>query len=359
VNGGPMNRGGIEAFMMNYVRHVNLKIVHIDFAVIGAERVAYDDELEMLGCDIFRLPRKSKHPIQFQRQLKKILIYGQYQIIHSHADAMSCWILKVAKECNIPVRIAHSHNTEHLTRKPVKYFLNELARKRINQYATERFACSEEAGKWLFGEARFTTIRNAIDTIQFEFDAEKRRSVREKYHILEGQILLGHVGRFDTQKNHFFLIEVFSELVRKCELYRLMLVGDGWLRKDIEMVIREKNLSDKVILAGQQASTSEYYSAFDLFVFPSLFEGLGFVLIEAQANGLSCVCSENVPKATNLSGSDRMFYLQIEKDKWIEQVLKMKIPPRYDGVSIVTESGYDIAREAQKLEERYLELANR
>ena len=124
VNGGPMNCGGIETFMMNYVRHMNSNVVHIDFAVTGLEKGAYDEELEALGCKIYRLPKKSKHPIEYQKKLKEVYSNGQYEIVHSHADAMSCWVLKVAKECGVPVRIAHSHNTQHLTTNPIKYQFN-------------------------------------------------------------------------------------------------------------------------------------------------------------------------------------------------------------------------------------------
>lgn len=359
VNGGPMNRGGIEAFMMNYVRHMNHAAVHIDFAVTGLEKGAYDDELESLGCRIYRLPQKSKHPIAYQKKLKKVFRDSKYGIVHSHADAMSCWVLKVAKECGVPVRIAHSHNTQHLTTNPIKFQINEFARKNINKYATNRFACSNEAGKWLFGNAPFKVIHNAIDTGEFAFDIDKRKALREKYGISDDAILLGHVGRFDTQKNHAFLIDMFAELAKENDNYKLMCVGDGWLRSDIEKQISENNLTDKVILAGQQENAHDYYNAFDLYVFPSLFEGLGFVLIEAQANGLTCISSDGVPQETNLSGADKMLYLPLEKQAWVDKVIELGKPTRYDGGKYVVEYGYDITHEAKKLEDMYLTLAEK
>lgn len=359
VNGGPMNRGGIEAFMMNYLRHMDLNRIHIDFAVRGPEKGTYDDELESLGCKIYRLPQRSKHPIHFQKELKNVLKMGDYQIIHSHADAMSCWILKVAKECGVPVRIAHSHNTQHLTTNLIKFQLNEVARKNINKFATDRFACSEAAGKWLFGDSSFKVIHNAIDTKDYAFDLKKRNLIREKFGVSDETILLGHVGRFDTQKNHAFLIEMFATISKKNANYKLMCVGDGWLRKDIENSIQQNDLSEKVILAGQQENARDFYNAFDLYVFPSLFEGFGFALIEAQANGLTCVCSERVPKETNVSGNYKMFYLPLEKVQWVNKLLDLGRPDRYDGGNCVVEHGYDINCEAIKLENYYLELAEK
>lgn len=357
VNGGPMNRGGIETFMMNYVRHMDFNVVHIDFAVTGFEKGAYDDEIISMGCKIYKLPKKSKHPIAYQRSLRDVFSNGKYEIIHSHADAMSCWILKVAKECGVPVRIAHSHNTHHLTTNPFKFRINEFARKNINKYATNRFACSNEAGKWLFGDSLFAVIHNAIDTKEFAFDINKRKALREKYGVSEDTILLGHVGRFDTQKNHTFLIDMFAELSKKSNNYKLLCVGDGWLRDNIEKQIEDNDLTDKIILVGQKENARDYYNAFDLYVFPSLFEGLAFVLVEAQANGLTCLSSNEVPQETNLSGEDKMLYLPLEKQAWVEKLLELGKVDRYDGEKCVVEHGYDITREAKKLENIYLALA--
>lgn len=356
VNGGPMNRGGIETFMMNYLRHMNLNRIHIAFAVRGPEKGAYDDELESFGCKIYRLPQRSKHPIRFEKELKEVLRKGNYQIIHSHADAMSCWILKIAKECGIPIRIAHSHNTQHLTTNPVKFQFNEFARKNINKYATESFACSDAAGKWLFGSTSFKVIHNAINTNDYAFDIQKRSLIRKKYGVSEDTILLGHVGRFDTQKNHTFLIEMFTTLSKKNSNYKLMCVGDGWLRQDIENAIQQNNLKEKVILTGQKENAKDFYNAFDVYVFPSLFEGLAFVLIEAQANGLTCVSSDTTSQETNLSGIDKMIYLPLEKKKWVDKLLDLGRPSRYDGAQYIVEHGYDINFEAEKLENMYLEM---
>lgn len=199
-------------------------------------------------------------------------------------------------------------------------------------------------------------IHNAIDSKQFAFDIDKRQAIRNQYGISENTILLGHVGRFDNQKNHAFLISVFTELVKNNDNYKLMCIGDGWLREDIEKQIKENDLKDKVILAGWQENAGDFYNAFDLYVFPSLFEGLSFVLIEAQANGLACVCSDQVPQETNLSGTEKMRYLPLDKHVWVESLLKIGKPDRYDGEKYIIEQGYDIVHEARKLENIYIEM---
>ena len=152
---------------------------------------------------------------------------------------------------------------------------------------------------------------------------------------------------------------MFAELAKENDNYKLMCVGDGWLRCDIERQIRENNLTDKVILTGQQENARDYYNAFDLYVFPSLFEGLSFVLIEAQANGLTCISSDGVPQETNLSGTDKMLYLPLEKQAWVDKVIELGKPIRYDGEKYVVEHGYDITHQAKKLEDMYLALAEK
>lgn len=228
VNGGLMNRGGIESFMMNYYRHFDRSKIQIDFAVhdAGGEGF-YDHEIESMGGHIFHLPRKFTHPFSYANDLRKIINTGEYKIVHTHMDAMGAWVLKVAKECGVPVRIAHSHNTQHLTSNPIKLYFLEMARRDIVKYATERMACSEAAGKWLFGDYPFTVVHNAIDADKFVFNAAVRQQVRSELGISDNEFVIGHIGRFDIQKNHVFLINLFAKLLRIIPSARLVLVGGG------------------------------------------------------------------------------------------------------------------------------------
>lgn len=357
VNGGLMNRGGIESFMMNYYRHFDRDLIQIDFIVHKDYGCGYyDNEIRSMGGRIFELPKKSKHPFIYNYKLKRILKDGHYKIIHTHMDAMGAWVLKAAKECRIPVRIAHSHNTQHLSTNPIKLIFLERARKVINRYATLRMACSNEAGKWLFGDQTFQVVYNAIDTRKFYYSMSYRNEIRQKWNIEETDFLIGHVGRFDTQKNQPFLIDAMANLISHYSHLKLMFVGEGPQMDEVRKTVAHKGISDNVIFVGVRDDAYKYYNAFDLFVLPSLFEGLGIVAIEAQINGCLSVLSNKVPSVVNISGNAE--FLPLNKNKWIKQIDEIihehhiREKAKFD----VEETGYDIHQEAAKLQKKYLEL---
>lgn len=356
VNGGLLNRGGIESFMINYYRNIDKKKVHIDFLVHGYGKGKYDDEILSNGSDILHVPTKSKHPFLYVKTLKKIFSSGKYKIVHSNVDAMSCWILKIAKECKVPVRIAHSHNTDHLTDNKIKYFINELARKKICKYTTNCFACSNAAGKWLFNNHNFQVIPNAIDLDKFKFSKKERSIIRKKLNIANDEMLIGHVGRFDSQKNQIFLLEIFNELNKKNKKCKLLLIGDGDKKRNIEKYVRYNGLNDKVIFLGNRKDVWKFYSAMDIFLLPSLFEGLPVVLIEAQINGLKIISSNNVPEEANMVSENRMQFLPLEHKAWINQILKINTMEHYldEKSKICTE--YNIKIASKKLQDFYMEV---
>lgn len=357
VNGGIMNRGGIESYMMNYFRHIDKECFQIDFIVHGYQEGVFDAEIENAGSRIYRLPVKSKEPLRYNALLKKVLSENRYDIIHSHVDAMSCWILKVAKECGVPVRIAHSHNTNHLTTNKLKYVINEYARKKITKYATHCFACSKVAGEWLFGEHPFDVIRNAIGLDQFVFSVDTRQKIRTELGIAEDDFVIGHVGRFDDQKNHRFLVDVFNVVYQKNPRAKLLLIGAGKLKEEIEEKVRTHGIADRVLFLGSQQEVCKFYNIMDLFVFPSLFEGLGIVLIEAQANGLVSLASEMVPPEVN--HDDAVTFVPLERELWAEQILisMKKTNDRHNEyMEELRRDGYDIVKAVQKLENKYWEL---
>lgn len=352
VNGGLMHRGGIESYMMNYYRNIDRDKVQFDFIVHGYEKGEYDDEITDMGGKIFHVPTKSKHPLKYKKELKKIFKNNDYKIIHSHLDAMSAWVLKEAKRCGIPVRIAHSHNTQHLTTNKIKFAVNEYARKNINRFANCRCACSPDAAKWLFGTEDVIYVKNAIDTDKFKFDENVRNSVRAELGI-GNELVIGHVGRFDYQKNHEFLVEVLSKVVNVKNDAKLLLVGDGILRADIEKQIAELGLNDNVIMLGVRDDACRIFNAFDIFALPSRFEGLGIVLIEAQANGLKCIASEVVPQEANAGNNVK--YLPFDTELWSKEIVDTDITRNVD-IKLLHDRGYDIKNEALKLQEMYLKL---
>lgn len=353
VNGGLMHRGGIESYMMNYYRNIDRNKVQFDFIVHGYEKGEYDDEITAMGGRIFHVPTKSKHPLKYKKELRKIFKNNDYKIIHSHLDAMSAWVLKEAKECGIPIRIAHSHNTQHLTTNKIKFAINEYARVNINKYANYRCACSTDAARWLFGTDDVIYIKNAIDLNKYAFDENERTAVRAELGI-GNEFVIGHVGRFDYQKNHEFLLNVFSRIVKNSKDSKLILVGDGVLRNDIEKHISELGLNENVIMLGIRDDVSRIFNAFDLFLLPSRFEGLGIVLIEAQANGLKCIASEVVPSEAN--AGNNVMYLPFDDKKWCEEILNTNLNRKAD-ISLLRERGYDIKIEADKLCKMYLKFS--
>lgn len=360
VNGGLMNRGGIESYMMNYYRHFDRSKIQIDFIVHDAGGYGYyDEEIKQMGGRIFVLPKKSTHPFTYIHQLKKILNNGEYKIIHTHMDAMGAWVLKAAKECGIPVRIVHSHNTQHLTTNPIKLFFLEQARKNINKYATHRMACSNVAGKWLFGDEPFTVVHNAIEVEKFAFKEEERKRIREMYGVNEDEFLIGHVGRFDNQKNHSFLLDVFADVVKEKPNCKLMLVGEGHLMQNIKEKVSRLKLDKNVIFTGVRDDAYKYYNAFDTFVLPSLFEGLGIVAIEAEMNGCPTILSDQVPQATKIA--QNVAYLALTHDVWVHEILlEIQNSKGREGASFdIFNSDYNIINESKKLQSLYIDLWNK
>lgn len=360
VNGGPLNRGGIESYMMNYYRNFDRDKIQIDFVSIGLERAAYDDEINSLGGKIYYIPKKSKNYIGYIKALREIFKSEKYRIVHTHMDAMGMTVLKEAKKCNIPIRIAHSHNTQHLTNNTIKLRVNEYARKNINKYATHMFACSEAAGRWLFGDEAFEEgkvciVKNAINIEKFDFNIEQRSFLRNKYGILNDEIVIGHVGRFDYQKNHDFLINVFKKVTIKDNKYKLMLIGDGHLKNKIEEKINILGIKENVILTGAVNNAFEYFNAFDMFILPSVFEGLPVVGIEAQANGLACFVSNNITKEICINPN--VDFLPIDNTNiWVKNLMKEKSQKRIDNNELILKSGYDIKQEATILQKKYISL---
>lgn len=360
VNGGLMNRGGIESYMMNYYRHFDHRKVQVDFIVHDAGGYGYyDEEIKKMGGQIFVLPKKSTHPFSYIYKLKKILRGGNYKIIHTHMDAMGTWVLKAAKECKIPVRIAHSHNTQHLTTNPLKLFFLEKARRNINKYANYRMACSEVAGKWLFGNFPFTVVYNAIETDKYKFDKTFRKEVRKEYEIHDHDFLIGHVGRFDSQKNHIFLIDFFSEIVKVLPNCKLMLVGEGHLIEVVKKKIHELHLNDNVIFIGVRDDVFKYYNAFDLFVLPSLFEGLPVVAIEAEANSCPAMLSAEITKEVKIVAN--VSFVELNEKLWASNIVSFieNYTGREEANVDIGESGYDIKNEARKLQNFYIDLWNK
>ncbi len=348
-----MGRGGLETMLMNAYRHIDREKLQFDFLVHRDFRADYDDEIESLGGKIYHLPRLNPFSPAYHRELDAFFrMHREYRIVHCHLDCMSAIPLSAAKKAGVPVRIAHSHNSNQ--DRNWKFILKRLYMRKIPSSASHFFACSQEAGEWMFPGQTFTVIRNGINSDAFSFNPHTRSSLRQALGIDE-QLLFGHVGRFAPQKNHVFLITVFHKIYMQNPDARLLLVGDGELRNQIEEQVNQLNLENAVIFVGSQANTAPYYQAMDLFILPSLYEGLPLVLVEAQASGLPCVISDQVsPECMITQDLVSVQNLDASPVKWADHILRRTCSNRISHAEEVKARGYDITETAKWLETFYL-----
>ena len=350
-----MQRGGLETFIMNHYRAIDRSRIQFDFLVHRLKQADYDEEIEALGGKIYRIGRLNPFSFSYHKQLQTFFDeHPEYRIIHVHQDCLSGIILREAERHGIPVRIAHSHNSNQT--RDLKYPIKLIYRRTIPEYATHLAACSQAAGDWMFSGCQFTIIRNAIDSRSFVFSPSVRATARKELGITEKEVLVGHVGRFATQKNHSFLISAFYEIQRKTPS-KLLLVGDGYLRNEIEQQIDRMGLTDRVILTGVKTDVSRYLQAMDVFVFPSIYEGLPVTLIEAQAAGLPCLISDYVPLECAVTNLVRQMKLDDGVVKWAEAAINTCRRTRTDTSSLISAAGYDIHENATWLMKYYERLS--
>ena len=349
-----MNRGGLETMIMNYYRHMDRSKVQFDFLVHRTQKADYDDEILSLGGRIYRLQPLNPFSGEYLRSLDRFFAeHQEYETVHSHLDCMAGIPLKYAKKHGVPVRIAHSHNSDQV--KDAKYLLKLIYKRNIAKYANRLFACSKEAGRWMFGTDDFTVLNNAIDVQHYCYTADTARQVRARLGIAPEALVVGHVGRFCAQKNHGFLISVFAQVLRRRPDAVLLLVGDGELRPEIEMQIDRLGIGGSVIFTGVCADVNEWLQAMDVFLFPSLFEGFGIVALEAQAAGLPCLTSDKVP--TECIKTDLVQRLPLEESPavWADAVLTAAdTPPRRSTPEEISRAGFDIRQNALWLQNFYL-----
>lgn len=349
-----MGRGGLETMIMNYYRHMDRSKVQFDFLVHRDFRADYDDEIEALGGKIHRLPRLVPWGKEYLRALDAFFdAHPEYRIVHVHQDCLSAVALKAAKKHGVPVRIAHSHNSSQ--DKNFKYLIKLIYKKQIPRYATQLFACGKDAGDWMFGGAEYTIVNNAIDATKYTYDAERAAAVRERLGIPQEALVLGHVGRFSEVKNHTFLIDVFDQIYKERRDAYLLLVGDGDLCADVEEKVRSLGLGERVVFAGVRKDVPELLQAMDVFVFPSLYEGLPVSLVEAQAAGLPCLISDVIPDACVLTELIQKVSLQEKAEVWAEKVLTAAKQERRSRYQEIADMGFDIVQNAAWLQNYYLE----
>lgn len=349
-----MDRGGLETMLMNYYRHMDRSRVQFDFLTHRDYDGDYGEEIKKLGGILYHMPVLNPFSPSYRRSLGKFFDdHPEYKIIHVHQDCLSGVILHVAKEHGVPVRIAHSHGASQI--RDIKYPIKLVYRHFIARYATKLMACGEDAGKWMFCGAPFEILSNAIPAADYSFAGEKKRIQREKWGIQPHELLIGHVGSFTIPKNHLFLLDVFYE-IQKHTPAKLMIVGDGNLRPSIEEKIRKLGLEEKVILTGLRSDVPELLQAMDVFVFPSLYEGLPVTLVEVQASGLPCLISDKVPIECKMTEAVQQIPLTDSPEIWAEKAVEAAQTPRKNTYEEIKAAGYDIVENAKRLQKIYEEM---
>lgn len=351
--------GGVEAVVMNYYRNIDRSKVQFDFICDeDSSNIPYQ-EIQALGGNIFLIPPYQK-VVQYNRELKKILKQQNYKIVHSHINTLSVFPLLAAKSVGVPIRIAHSHSTTNKKEKKknlVKQFLRPFSK----VLATDYFCCSELAGRWLFGNSTYDQgkvylLNNAIEESKFKYDAAIRKNKRQELGIKdENTLVIGHIGRFVTQKNHEFLLDVFHEIQKSNENTVLLLAGQGPLENKMKEKVASLDMTHLVKFLGQREDAAALYQAFDVFVLPSLYEGLPVVGVEAQAAGLLCVLSEEMTKETKILEETVFVSLHTSPKDWANQILTLyQQHKRVDTTREIEQKGFSIKKEAEKLVNQYL-----
>ncbi|GGX27094.1 glycosyltransferase family 1 protein [Aquimarina muelleri] len=363
-----MNRGGAESMIMNYYRNIDRSKVQFDFLVHRKEKAAFDDEIQEMGGKIYRLdPINPLSPNSYYRQLRGFFKeHQEYEIVHSHLNTFSCFPLKIAKEFNIPCRIAHAHiaiekikiaelftggeGLKETFKKLIKFQL----KKRINKYATHHFSCGEKAGNWLFPKnTPFTIMNNAIDAKAFIYNPAISIQYKEKYK-LEDKFVIGHVGRFTSQKNHLYILNVFNSILEKKENCSLVFIGDGPLREKIENEAKKLSIYDKILFLGVRSDIPELYQMLDAFIFPSFYEGLPVTLIEAQSAGLSVFASDKITEEVYLTEDIEFLSIEESPDIWADKILEKIAKEKADNFDCIKNKGYDIEENIKVFQEFYL-----
>lgn len=309
-------------------------------------------EIKLLGGKIYVSPGLNPFKwFKYQRYMKNLFKeHPEYKIIHCQNEAMGFPALYAAKKCGVPVKIAHSHNT--VTRLDFKWPIKIVYKYLLRTVATDYVACSHAAGKYLFGKD-VKVINNAIDSTKFIYNEEVRKKIRKEYNI-ENKFVIGHVGRFEPQKNHEFLIKLFYEYQKQDADAILLLIGTGSLEEHIKELVHSFNIQDKVVFTGSIPNVNEMYQAMDMFILPSFHEGLPVVGIEAQAAGLKCTFSDTITKEVNITENVQFISLKEDKKTWIQTINNCKNYQRSNMKKTLFEKNYDIKSATKNLEEFYL-----
>ncbi|RCW53388.1 glycosyltransferase family 1 protein [Halanaerobium sp. ST460_2HS_T2] len=359
-----MDHGGIENLLMNIYRNMDKEKVQFDFLVTRKDKGIFDEEIKKMGGKIYNISHISqKGYFKYRKKVDEFFKEkkDEYKIIHCHMNTWAGFFIPIAKKNNIPIRIAHSHTADYkVTLKNLfKFLIKKYHSFFINNNTTHFFACSKQAGKWLFGkriaDTKLKIVRNAIKTKKFRYNKNLALKKRKQLDIDSSAFVIGHVGRFTYQKNHEFLIDIFKKISIQDPSAILILVGAGELEDKIKRKVKEINLQDKVKFLGLRNDVNELMMMFDIFLFPSRYEGFGIVALESQAAGAKTIISDEVPEEINITDLVKRISLDKSTKHWADIVLKFKdYNNNRDYYKQIVDAGYDIQNTAEELQNFYL-----
>lgn len=358
--------GGIESFLMNYYRNIDKNKFHFDFLCIMMEKIAYEDELKERGSCIYHISSKRKGWVKYKKQIFSFFKENayKYDVIWVNVNSLAnIDFFKLAKKFGINRRIVHSHNSSNMGGK-INLILHNIHKKIISKYATDFWACSQAAAEWFYeGKIRDSVeiINNAIDVSKYCFCEKKRREVRETLGW-QNEVIWGNIGRLHFQKNQLYILDLLKEYIKVNPNTKLVLVGEGPDEPLLYDKINEYKLNEYVKIMGAQEDIQAYLSAFDIFVFPSKFEGLSVVVLEAQANGIPIVASEDaINKTIMWNRNIYLFKLTERINAWccgIDKALEYGRISKENSVKCFYDNGYIINDAVKRLEQIFAEPNN-
>ncbi len=340
---GTIGLGGAESRVMDLYRHMDRDKIRFDFLVTEGTDDHYRKEIEDMGGRVYHLPAfRIVNLMQYKKACNDFFSehckdgVSEYAAVHGHMTSTASIYLPIAKKWGVPLTIAHARSAG--TDPGLKGYATRVLRNNLYKKCDRMLACSDLAGDSVFGKGRdHEFIPNAIDTAAYAYDPSGRKVIRDKYGIGENEKLIGHVGSFRFAKNHGFIIDIFEKLIIKHPDYRLMLAGDGGLKRDIEDKVKALGLSDRVIFTGNVSPVAPYYSAFDILLFPSVYEGMPGTVVEAEAAGLPCLISDTITGQVVITDKVTQMSLDCSASEWAHRLAGIEADT--DRSNVVTLSG--------------------
>lgn len=361
-----MRVGGIQILLRDIYKYMNPQDVTLEFLVLDdGEQYPLEEEIRSLGATIYKLNGIWIRSLRGFKDYRKAMDaffkeHHDYCAVHMNSGSKNFYFLYYARKYGIPIRIAHSHNTNFQSKSKAQILLGNILKVPMKRYATNYFACSEYAGEWLFGKknvknGKVTVLKNAIDLDSFEYRKEVRKRVREELGITNDTIVIGHVGRFTPQKNHTFLIDIFEELYKQNSKCILILAGIGELMEDCKKKVKQLGLEKQVMFLGFRSDVNDLLQAMDIFLMPSLYEGFPVTGIEAQASGLPCVFSDTITREANILKEVKYIGLDQDVKTWATEVLQLVgVADREGCKSMLKKQGFDIRDYVNTLKKYYI-----